>query len=195
MGKWEILIGQIDFSLSNERITLREFIYEDWLDVHRYASQEIVCRYQPWGPNTEEDSRSFVNQVLKDAFREPRTRFAFAIVTKGDKKMIGAGELTLRDISNRSGEIGYIINPDYWGRGIATDVATLLINFGFSNLSLHRIFATCDPRNIGSSRVLEKVGMTLEGRIREDLLLKDGWRDSLLYSVLEHEWEERNSLR
>lgn len=195
MGKWEIPIGQIDFSLSNERIFLREFIYEDWLDVHRYASQEIVCRYQPWGPNTGEDSRSFVNQVIKDASREPRTRFAFAIVTKDDKRMIGAGELTLRDISNRSGEVGYIINPDYWGRGIATDVATLLINFGFSNLTLHRVFATCDPRNIGSSRVLERVGMTLEGRIREDLLLKDGWRDSLLYSVLEHEWEERNSLR
>lgn len=52
---------------------------------------------------------------------------------------------------------------------------------------MHRIYATCDPRNIGSSKVLEKVGMTREGRLREDLLIKDRWRDSLVYSILEHE--------
>jgi [ribosomal protein S5]-alanine N-acetyltransferase len=104
--------------------------------------------------------------------------------------MIGAGELSIRDFSNKSGEIAYIVHPDYWGRGIATDVASLLIDLGFSKLKLHRIFATCDPRNIGSSNVLEKVGMTLEGRIRDDLLLRDGWRDSLLYSVLEFEWRD-----
>ncbi|MGE7623855.1 GNAT family N-acetyltransferase [Viridibacillus sp. NPDC096237] len=67
-------------------------------------------------------------------------------------------------------------------------VQAILIEFGFGTLNLHRIFATCDPRNVGSSKVLKKIGMTKEGRIREDLLLKDGWRDSLLYSIIEHEW-------
>ena len=189
-----IRIAQTNLSLSNERLLLRQFTEDDWLGVHRYASQEIVCRYQAWGPNTEEDSIGFVKQVIKDASQQPRKRFAFAIVTKNNEQMIGAGELTIRDLSNRNGEIAYIVNPEYWGRGIATDVATLLIDFGFTKLNLHRIFATCDPRNIGSSNVLEKVGMTLEGRIREDLFIKDGWRDSLLYSVLEHEWEASSRL-
>ncbi len=103
--------------------------------------------------------------------------------------MVGAGELNIRDFTNRNGEISYIVNPDYWGQGIATDVAKLLIDFGFKELKLHRIYATCDPRNIGSLTVLEKVGMTKEGKIREHLLIKDGWRDSLLYSLLEHEWK------
>ena len=188
-----IRIAQTNLSLSNERLLLRQFTEDDWLGVHRYASQEIVCRYQAWGPNTEEDSIGFVKQVIKDASQQPRKRFAFAIVTKNNEQMIGAGELTIRDLSNRNGEIAYIVNPEYWGRGIATDVATLLIEYGFSKLKLHRIFATCDPRNKGSSKVLEKVGMTLEGRIREDLFIKDGWRDSLLYSVLEHEWEVSSS--
>ena len=93
-------------------------------------------------------------------------------------------------ILDKIGEIGYILNPEYWGRGFATDVSKLLIDFGFKEYKLHRIFATCDPRNIGSSRVLEKAGMRKEGRIRENLLIKDGWRDSLLYSVLEHEWKK-----
>jgi [ribosomal protein S5]-alanine N-acetyltransferase len=73
------------------------------------------------------------------------------------------------------------------GKGDCNGCSTLLIGFGFHQLKLHRIYATCDPRNIGSIRVLEKAGMTKEGRIRGDLLMKDGWRDSLLFSVLENE--------
>ncbi|MCG7342564.1 GNAT family N-acetyltransferase [Sporosarcina sp. ACRSL] len=175
-------------NLQSERITLREMEEKDWIDVHKYASQEKVCQYQPWGPNTEQQSKDFVKQVLIDAKKEPRSRFVFAIIVRESGDMIGAGEITIRDYSNKVGEIAYIVNPQYWGKGFATEVAKLLIAYGFNDLRLHRIFATCDPRNIGSSKVLEKVGMSKEGRIRENLLLKDGWRDSLLYSILEHEW-------
>lgn len=126
-----------------------------------------------------------MNQVIKDSTQEPKTRFVFAIIY--NERMIGAGEINIRDFTNKGAEIAYIINPDYWGKGIATHAATLLIDFGFKKLKMHRIFATCDPRNIGSLKVLEKVEMTKEGRIRENLLIKDGWRDSLLYSILEHE--------
>jgi RimJ/RimL family protein N-acetyltransferase len=174
--------------LNSERIFLREMEETDWRDVHKYASQEEVCQYQPWGPNTEQESEEFVKQVLIDAKKNPRSRFVFAAVLNESGDMIGAGEFNIRDESNRVGEIGYIVNPQYWKKGFATDVANLLIEYGFNDLNLHRIYATCDPRNIGSSKVLEKVGMIKEGRMREDLLLKDGWRDSLLYSILEHEW-------
>lgn len=102
--------------------------------------------------------------------------------------MIGAVEFNIRDFTNRIGEIGYIINPEYWGMGFATEVAKVLITYGFDRLNLHRIFATCDPSNIGSSRVLGKVGMTKEGRMRENLFNKGDWRYSLLYSILEQEW-------
>ncbi len=104
------------------------------------------------------------------------------------ERLIGAGEINIRNFTNRQGEIGYIIHPDYWAKGYATEVSKLLIEFGFSTLNLHRIFATCDPRNLGSAKVFEKIGMTKEGKIRQDLLLRDGWRDSLLYSILKHEW-------
>lgn len=84
--------------------------------------------------------------------------------------------------------INFNLGVFYWDKGNATEVAKLLVEFGFSTLNLHRIFATCDPRNLGSAKVLEKIGMTYEGRIRQNLLLKDGWRDSLLFSILKHEW-------
>ena len=175
--------------LDGERITLREMEERDWIGVHSYASQPSICQYQPWGPNTEEESQQFVRQVLSDTTRNPRSRFVFAVIE--NDVLIGAGELNIQSFTNREGEIGYIIHPDYWGKGYATEVATLLINFGFTALSLHRIFATCDPRNVGSSKVLGKVGMTQEGRMRENILLEEGWRDSLLYSVLDREWRKK----
>lgn len=173
--------------LQSERVRLREMVENDWIGVHKYASQEIVCKYQPWGPNSEKESEEFVKQVIIDAKKEPRSRFAFAITLRDSEEMIGAGEINIRDYTNRVGEIAYIVNPQYWGKGFATEVAKLLIGYGFTHLNLHRIVATCDPRNISSSRVLEKVGFVKEGRMREDLLIKDGWRDSLLYSILEQD--------
>ncbi|WP_197035461.1 GNAT family N-acetyltransferase [Paenibacillus sp. UNC451MF] len=175
--------------LEGSRIYLREFNLPDWVGVHAYASQERVCRFQPWGPNDEEQSKSFVKQVMVDAEQMPRTRFVFAIVERATEKMIGAGEFNIRSMNDRSGEIGYIVNPDYWGQGIATETAKLLVNFGFEESQMHRIYATCDPRNVGSSKVLTKIGMTQEGRLRDVLLIKDGWRDSFVFSILEHEWK------
>lgn len=64
----------------NSRVYLREIEESDWNDVHRYACQEIVCQYQPWGPNTEMASRDFINQAIADTNMEPRSRFVFAIV-------------------------------------------------------------------------------------------------------------------
>ena len=169
-------------------IQLRELKKSDWEDVHKYASQEIVCQTQPWGPNSVEETIEYVDQVLADERKVPRTRFTFAVIHIGDDTMIGAGELTIKSFENKTAEIGYIINPDYWGRGIATEVAEKLICFGFDKLALHRIYATCAPENISSRKVFEKTGLLFEGHMRETLWVKGKWRDSLLYSVLENEW-------
>lgn len=179
--------------LSTHRFYLREFEKGDWPAVHRYAALEAVSRYQPWGPNTEEESRTYVEQLLEHAAKADRTQFAYAIVWKENGQLIGAGELFLQDAANRVGEIGYILHPDYWGKGIATEVAELLIGYGFSKQGLHRIFATCDPANAGSKKVLQKTGMMWEGTLRENLRMKDGWRDSLIYGVLEQEWQSRSA--
>ncbi|MGX1193024.1 GNAT family N-acetyltransferase [Metabacillus sp. SLBN-84] len=177
-------------TITGEHIFLREMRQEDWSGVHQYASQERACAFQPWGPNTEEETKTFVSQIVEDSRIDKRTRYAFAIINKKDKKMIGAAELNISDWENRAGEISYIVNPDYWGKGVAAEAANLLIKLGFKEFRLHRIYATCDPENTGSFRVMEKAGMKKEGRIRDHLKLKDRWRDSLLYSVLEYEWLE-----
>lgn len=176
------------FVLKSARLLLRDFTLEDWQDVHAYASQPEVCRFQAWGPNTPDESRAYVERIIALAQVRPRTGFHLAVVFPPTETVIGAGGLDIRDQRFRSGEISYIIHPHYWKRGFATEVADTLLAFGFTALNLHRIIATCDPRNIASQRVLQKLSMRYEGYMRETMFIRDGWRDSLLYSLLEREW-------
>ncbi|WP_263705928.1 GNAT family N-acetyltransferase [Shouchella tritolerans] len=172
--------------MEGKNVFLREFKIDDWHDVHAYASLEQVCRYQTWGPNNEKDSQNYVKQAIVDARKCPRARFVFAIAQKNKERVVGAAELVI-DVANHSGAIGYIVHPDYWGQGVATEAATCLIDDGFNRLKLHRIWATCDSRNIASAKVLKKVGMQQEGRLRDHLWLNDGWRDSFVFGLLEDE--------
>ncbi len=163
---------------------LRPIEEDDWPAVHAWASQDRVCRYQSWGPNTTEQTREFVEEAAKAWASRIRTRFVYAITLGG--RVVGNCELKLR--SRDQGEISYALHPDYWGRGLATAAACQLVRIGFDEHNLHRIFATCDPRNLASAAVLQRLGMSYEGRMRETALIRDGWRDSDLYSVLVHEW-------
>lgn len=175
---------------TKHRIRFREIRQTDWQDIHAYASLDITCRYQPWGPNTEDETLAFMSQVIKDSNKNPRTRFSFAIIEETADQLIGVAELNVKDFSNGEGEIGYVVHPDYWGQGYATEAGELLLNLGYSVLKLHRIYATCHPENKGSAKVLEKLGMIKEGILRENIKMGDGYRSSLLYSMLEQEWKD-----
>lgn len=90
---------------------------------------------------------------------------------------------------NREGWLGFCLNRHFWGKGYGTETANALLRFGFQQLDLHRIYATCDPSNNASAHVLEKIGMQREGHLREHKWAKGRWRDSLLYAILESEWK------
>lgn len=94
--------------LANDKLFLREFRQQDWADVHKYASQEVVCRYQTWGPNSEEDTKEFIQDALDEAKQTPRERYVFAIIHQ--ETLIGAVEIMIRDFVNEVGEINFIDN-------------------------------------------------------------------------------------
>ncbi|MGY3061472.1 RimJ/RimL family protein N-acetyltransferase [Streptomyces sp. TE3672] len=110
-----------------------------------------------------------------------------------ENELVGMGELHIRSLRHGQGEIAYIVHPRVWGHGVGTAIGQELLSRGFGELGLHRICATCDPRNLASSRVLGKLGMTYEGRHRHTALIRDGWRDSEMFSILEGEWCPRPS--
>ena len=176
--------------IQTKRLVLRDFNEDDWEAVHEYASDPEVVRYMEWGPNTEEETRNFIKRAISHQNEKPRRNFTLAIVLKSEGKLIGGCGIVVSDPENRQGYIGYCLNRNFWGRGYATEVAEALVKFGFERLNLHRIFATCDPKNLASARVLEKVGMKLEGHLREHKLAKGKWKDSLLYAILDYEWKK-----
>jgi RimJ/RimL family protein N-acetyltransferase len=174
--------------VNTPRITLRELAVDDWPDVHLWAARLEACRYEAWGPNTVEETRAFVSQAVQEGRAVPRRRYAFAVTFTNQTRVIGMGEVRVRDERTRLADIGYVLHPDFWRQGIGTEVGQALVTFGFDTLKLHRIAATCDPRNLASGRILQKIGMTYEGRLRSDRLIRDGWRDSDLYAILEEDW-------
>ncbi|MFJ4343382.1 GNAT family N-acetyltransferase [Streptomyces sp. NPDC088915] len=163
-----------------------KIVLEDWPAVHSWARLPEVCRYQSWGPNTEAQTQDFVDSAVKAWSGTPQSRFPYIARVRRD--VVGMGELHVRSHKQRQGEISYIVHPRVWGQGIGTEIGRQLLAHGFGELGLHRIHATCDPRNLGSSRVLSKIGMTYEGHLRDTALLHDGWRDSMIFSSLEGEW-------
>ncbi|MCC5641997.1 GNAT family N-acetyltransferase [Nostoc sp. CHAB 5824] len=178
--------------LETQRLILRDFVESDWPAVHQYASDHEVVRYLTFGPNSEEDTKNFLQAEISLQREEPRQHFALAVTLKAQKQLIGTCRISTLDTGNRIGSIGYCFSKQFWGQGYATEAALGVIYFGFQELSLHRIFATCHPENIASARVLQKIGMQQEGYLREHHWIKGEWRDSWLYAILEHEWRSVN---
>ena len=111
-----------------------------------------------------------------------------AITLPGGDQPLGSCGLRLDAPGARTGNIGYELDPRYWGRGYATEAAGEMVRLGFEELDLHRIWSWCVADNVASARVLEKVGLRLEGRQREHEWFKGRWWDHLLYGMLEQEW-------
>jgi RimJ/RimL family protein N-acetyltransferase len=87
----------------------------------------------------------------------------------------------------KEGEIWYLVDPDFWGRGIATQAARELLALGFGDLRLHRMWATALPENPASRRVLRKIGMRKEGFLVRNLKIHGVWESSYLYAILADE--------
>ncbi|MEU1507398.1 GNAT family protein [Kitasatospora sp. NPDC005748] len=172
--------------MTRSAVTLRKPVLDDWQAVHSWAGLEEACRYQAWGPNTEDQTRAFV-QTAVDAWSHARQQ-RYVYVARFEGELVGMGELHIRSRRHRQGEIAYIVHPRAWGRGVGTAIGRELLSRGFGELGLHRIYATCDPRNLASSRLLAGLGMTYEGRHRHTALIRDGWRDSEMFGILEAEW-------
>jgi len=155
--------------------------HDDWRDVHAYASDPEIMRYLPEGVMSAAQVQGFI------AEHEP-TSGAIAAILTSEQRLIG--HLTFHPwYAPRIYEIGWVFNPRYHGQGYATEAATAVLAYGFETLRLHRIIATCQPENIGSWRVMEKLGMQREAHFRKVFAVDETtWLDEYLYAILEEEW-------
>lgn len=164
--------------LRTSRLQLRPFRVEDVPAVHAYASDPEVVRYMDWGPNTFAETEAFVSAAVNpiDGVHP------FAVEHAG--ALIGAVELRVTAAAHRRGEFGYVLAASAWGHGYATEAAGAVLAYAFDKIELHRVAATCDPANLASRRVLEKIGMKCEGHLRDYLYIRGEKRDRLLFAAL-----------
>jgi RimJ/RimL family protein N-acetyltransferase len=175
--------------LITSRLRLREITREDWQEVYAYQSIPAYSAYYAWSKRTQSDAQNFVQMLYNWRFEKPRIKYQLAIELKNTRQLIG--NCGIRKVSNRAveAELGYEINPAYWSQGFATEAARSIITFGFKELGLHRIWASCLLENRASARVLQKLGMQQEGLLRENRHFKGRWWDTLIFAILAQESE------
>jgi ribosomal-protein-alanine N-acetyltransferase len=175
--------------ITTKRLVLREFEEQDWSSVLAYQSDPRYLRYYDWSERTEKDVRAFVHMFIAQRETEPRTKFQLAITLASNGQLIGNCGIRKKTPDAQEADIGYELDPRYWGYGYATEAVRTMLAFGFRELALHRIWAWCIAENVASTHVLEKIGMRQEGHLRQNEWMQGRWWDTLLYAILEHEWE------
>jgi ribosomal-protein-alanine N-acetyltransferase len=175
--------------IETKRTVLRKMNAGDAKEMFEYSSNREVTKYLSYDHTNIEDAEKYIqNKVAKYALGEC---MIWGIEFKENKKYIGACGFTDWNTEDKSAEVAYTLNEDYWGKGIASEIVDELLEFGFSKMDLNRIEARCWSENDKSTRVMEKNNMTYEGLLREQVIMKGKHRDLKMYSILRREYEKR----
>ena len=170
----KILIAETD------RLILRRYTKNDLQDLYEYLSDSEVVKYEPYKPMSMQEVEGNLEWRIS-------TDEMIAVELKSNGKMIGNVYLGKRDFDSL--EIGYVFNRNYWGKGYAKESCTTLIAQAFSD-GIHRIFAECDPENIGSWKLLESMGFEREAHLKQNVYFwkddenKPIWKDTYIYAKL-----------
>jgi len=176
-----------DFKLNiqTQRLLLRPFQYSDLDSVHLYASNPEITEYMLFGPNTYEETSNFVHLIIDTWYKEIPMRH-YEMVVEKDGAILGAVSIHLSE-DLEEGEMGWISHQGYWGHGYITEAAQALKEFAIIELKVKRIVAHCDSRNIGSIRVMEKIGLekvSLTKNVRKDRKTLEYIYDELKYELI-----------
>jgi len=173
-------------TLTSERLVLRPFTADDAAAVHAHLGDYEVAAttasiphpYPPGGAET---------WIASHAPRCAAGEAVVLAITRRDSSVL-VGSIEIRLVpGHRRAELGYWVGRAHWGHGYATEAADVLLRWGFATLGLHRVHAAHLSRNPASGRVLHKIGMRHEGRLRRHFLKWGVLEDLDLYGVLEHE--------
>lgn len=179
-------------TLQTERLIMRKMLPSDADDMFEYAKLEEVTKYLLWSPHiTPSETRMYLF-CLKREYSKGRHP-EWALVEKKTSKMIGTCGFTTIDISNKVGELGYVLNPKFHRQGFAAEAAKKLLSVGFDYLNLERIEVKFMIENQASLSVAKKIGMTFEGVLRHKMLIKGSFRDIGYAAILRNEYYKENT--
>jgi len=173
--------------INTERLLIRNFQPEDWKSVLEYTSDSNNMEYIPEGVLSEQGAQDFIRDNIGENAEK------FPVILKKENVLIGH-MVFHKWFGEGTYEIGWVFNPKYHNNGFATEAAQSILKYSFEKMNIHRIIATCQPQNIASYRVMEKVGMRREAHFQKCIPanFKKGnseWWDEYFYAILDEEWK------
>jgi len=177
------------YPIETKRLLLRPLQAGDADAIYAYLSREDVCRYLLHPPRTFGEVEDRI-AASRSEMTEAGQAMLLGVTERESGALVGDAVLFWRNAEHRGGEVGYVFNPDYSGRGYATEASAALLRLGFDELGLHRIEGRIDARNTPSARVLERLGMRREAHFVQNEFIRGEWTDEVVYAVLAAEWRD-----
>jgi RimJ/RimL family protein N-acetyltransferase len=172
--------------LSGELTTLREFRTSDLEDYLAIVGDDRVTSWLSFDSRDRAEAEKSLTAIVERSAQEDRPDYLLAVTRRDGDSVVGFARLGPTGV--KAAHLGYAINADHWGRGYATDASRVMLRLAFGTLGLHRVSAAIGPENKPSIAVVKHLGFSYEGHIRHHVFTNGDWRDSLLYSILEHEY-------
>jgi len=176
--------------LQTKRLILRSPTLNDADRIEELASDYDIAKttLNIPHPYPKGSAVEFINHVL-DKEKEGTIKI-YAVIKKELDALIGLINININP-AHEHGELGYWIGKPYWGNGYGTEAARAVVDFGFTHLNLHKIFARASAQNPGSWRIMEKLGMIYEGEQRQHYIRFGKYIDIVCYGILKTEYEMR----
>ncbi|HEU5324514.1 MAG TPA: GNAT family protein [Candidatus Limnocylindria bacterium] len=175
-----------------ERVFLRPFEARDNEAYRRWRADARVMATAGFGERAPLSLAQVEKRLEQVTAEQGKDQYLFAICLIDDEHPIGEGSLFGIDRRVGSAELGIFIGePEEWGEGYGTDAVNALVDFGFGELRLERIWLNVWTENVPARRAYEKAGFVREGRVRHDLYEHGTYTDGDIMSILRDEWLRR----
>ena len=188
-----------DIYIETERLIIKPYCMEDIDDLYKVYSDEKVMAYIPEGVMSYEWVKDLIEWMVEYCYEnntpENIIKFGVSVVDKEKNKVIGWCGLGSLDCKPEDVEIFYGLSSEYWGQGLATEAAKAMIQYGFEVIGLNRITAAVNSDNVASKKVIEKLGMKVQGLLKVDDPNFSGYDQELYYAITKDEYNKFNKIK
>ncbi len=174
--------------LKTPRLTLREILIDDARAIFKMRSSRAVNRFIARDAMTDVESAEELVQRTNKAFSE-KQGIGWAGILRDGNEIVGTCGLMRIDHMNNRAELGGELNSDFWGKHIAIEAVSAIVEFGFKEMQLHSIEARVNPKNRGAIFLMEKLGFEKEGHLKEFIHFKDAYLDLAIYTLFERNFK------
>lgn len=177
--------------LETERLLLRKFQIDDAPIMYQnWTSDEEVTKYLTWATHQSlQDTQDYVNFCIS-SYDNPQS-YRWLIIEKDSQQLIGDISVVSIEDKTKTAGLGWVLARQHWGKGYMPEAANTVLDYLFEQVGFNRIYAVHDSQNPQSGRVMEKIGMTYEGTMRQAGCNNRGHVDLKMYAILKEDRKSR----